>query len=301
MLIALFGGTGFIGSYLVKRLTEDGLRVRLAIRGEERKLGRAYMDSRVDFFSYDSQNEKSVARVVEGADAVINLIGTLNQDKRQTFALVHTQLPSAIAKACRSHKVSQLVHISALGAALDAPSAYLRSKAEGEEAIAAADSCIIIRPSIVLGRESKFVQLMMDMAKRTPMLLLPFGLSRVQPIIVGDLAQLIVTVIKQKDSNRGRILNAAGPCPMSIRQLARLILSVGQMKRLLVPLNPSLSYALAAVMEKTLRKPPVTKDNCLSLSKDYLCPAEENHALQQLGDLSDLKQALQQDFAADTA
>ena len=128
------------------------------------------------------------------------------------------------------------------------------------------------------------------------MLLLPCGRTQDQPIAVKDLVALILKAVRQEDSTSGRILNAAGPRPMSMRRLVELILSTGGKRRLLIPLSHSMSYALASLMEKTLRESPITRDNCLSLERDYLCSDEENHALRLLGGLSDIKEALQRDL-----
>lgn len=292
MLVALFGGAGFIGGHLVRALLAEGYRIRLALMGDEKWLDKRYLHPNLTLFAFDSESEESVARAVKGADKVVNLAGILTETKRRNFFTTHQQLPTFIARACRAEGVSQLIHISALGAAADAPSEYLRSKAAGEKAILAEfpDRATIIRPSIVLGANGAFVQLMRRMARLTPLLLLPCGLSRVQPIAVQDLSRLMVLLVKRKTAGKDKIINAAGSQPMSMQQLVSLILRSAGMRRMVLPMPYGMSYGLAALMEKLLRHPPITTDNCLSLSKDFLC--SENHSRQLLGELTEISEAL---------
>jgi len=292
MLIALFGGTGFIGGHLVSALLAEGYRIRLALMGDEKWLSNTYFHPSLELFAYDSQSEESVARVVRGTDRVVNLTGILNETKQRSFFTTHQQLPAFIAKACHSQKLAQLIHISALGAGAHAPSRYLQTKAAGEESILAefSSGAVIIRPSIVLGSGSGFVQQMMSIASMTPVLLLPCGLSRVQPIAVEDLVRLILLLLKNKRVSENKIINAAGPQAIRMWQLVSVILH--PKRRIIVPMSYGLSYGFATMLEKLLKQPPITRDNCLSLSKDFLCSEEENHIQQLLGKLTEIHEAL---------
>jgi len=292
MLIALFGGTGFIGGHLVSALLAEGYRIRLALMGDEKWLSKTYFHPKLELFAYDSQSEESVARVVKGTDRVVNLTGILNETKQRSFFTTHQQLPAFIAKACHSQRLVQLIHISALGAGAHAPSKYLQTKTAGEESILAEfpSSTTIIRPSIVLGSGSGFVRQMISIASMTPVLLLPCGLSRVQPIAVEDLVRLILFLLKDKRASKNEIINAAGPQAMRMWQLVSVILR--PKRRIIVPMSYGLSYGFATMLEKLLRQPPITRDNCLSLSRDFLCSEGENHIQQLLGKLTEISEAL---------
>ena len=292
MLIALFGGTGFIGKHLVTVLLAEGYRIRVALMGDEKWLAKTYFHPNLELFAYDSQSEESVARVVRGTDRVVNLAGILNEDKRRSFFATHQQLPTFVAKACHSQRLAQLIHISALGAGEDAPSKYLQSKAAGEQSVLAEfpSGATIIRPSIVVGLESAFVQQMSSIARMTPILLLPCGSSRVQPIAVGDLVKLVLLLLKDKAAGENKIINAAGPQSMRMWQLVSVILH--PKKRIILPMPYGTSYGLATMMERLLKQPPITRDNCLSLSKDFLCSDKENHIQQLLGKLTEISGAL---------
>lgn len=305
MLITLFGGSGFIGEYLVRALTAQKQSVRLALRGEGVRLGKVYMHPQLEFFAYSPHDKNSIAHAVKGADIVINLIGILNEVPRKSFAFTHSELPGLIARACRAQAVSRMIHISALGARTNASSAYLRSKAAGEKFIRAEKdlNVTIIRPAIILGKGGGFVRLMLKIARFTPLLLLPCGFSRVQPMAVQDLIRLLLIVVEGKKSIPHRSINAAGPRLLSMRQLVAMIFRFSpqiRMPRAILPLGYKASYTLARIMEMLLADSPVTRDNCLSMKKDSPCPEAANDALRILGELLSVEEGLQRDFAAQT-
>ena len=298
MLICLFGGTGFIGESLVRELTQTGHSVRVALRGNEKFLTKSYINSRLEFFAYDSRDKQSIARALARADIAVNLIGTLHEKPQSSFTFVHEEIPALIAQACREESVPRMIHISTLGAREDSRSAYLRSKAAGEKRLLAVKGPIvrIVRPSVVLGKRGGFVRLILRLARRTPLLFLPCGFCKVQPVAVQDLVR-VLRLLMVKETTHFTI-NIAGQEVFSMRRLVQLIIRCSPLRsRLVLPLDYGSSYAAARALESLFTIPPITRDNCLSMKEENLCLPPDNHALKLLEEVVDVEAALKQDFA----
>ncbi len=292
--ITLFGGYGFIGGYLLKRLCARGHRVRLAVASERAILPKDSQHPLAEVFGCSLGNPDSLEEVIRGADAVVNLIGILNPNKERGFRESHEDWPAAITAATKkvpsnnnsNNKKPHLVHISALGASADAKSEYLRSKYAGEQKVTAYRHRTIIRPSLVYGNDSPFAIQMLGMLRYLPCLWLPAGSSVTQPIMVEDLRDLILHILQKPEEFCGKTLAAAGPEATNMRRLLQMIArhEFGK-RRLVLPMNKKMSFIMAGLCEKWIKNPPITRDNCLSAYAAIKCPAEDNDALKILGHL----------------
>jgi uncharacterized protein YbjT (DUF2867 family) len=251
-LVTVFGGSGFIGRHVVRVLLKRGWRVRAAVRrpdlaGHLQPLG---MVGWVQPVQANLRNRASVDRAVRGADAVVNLVAILAESGRQRFDAVHVFGARAVAEATRAAGIGRLVHVSAIGADADSPSAYARTKALGEQAVleTIADATII-RPSIVFGPEDHFFNRFAGLAQLLPALpLIGGGHTRFQPVFVGDVATAIADAIEGK-AKRGAIYELGGPEIKSFRECMQLMLHEIDRKRLLLPLPWSLATLVASILQ----------------------------------------------------
>lgn len=268
--VTVFGGSGFLGRYVVERLADRDLIVQVAVRDPEaakhlRPLGQV---GQVTPVACDVTDAAAVARAVEGADGVINLVGLLAERGRQTFKSVHVDAPAAIAIAAAGANVESVVHVSAIGAASNALSEYSRSKAAGEEAVRGAfPDAVIMRPSVIFGPEDGFFNLFAGLARMSPALpLFGGGKTRFQPVYVADVADAVVAGLTDK-SARGRTYELGGPRVASFEALMTLMLDEIRRKRLLVSI-PFFVGDIQAAFAGLLPNPPVTRDQMKSLRAD---------------------------------
>ena len=197
-LITVFGGSGFLGKYVIRELVKDGWRVRAAVRRphtaqELKVIGNV---GQVQLVQANLRFAKSVERAVAGSDAVINLVALLFEEGKQRFESLHVRGAETLAKATAAEGISNFVQVSAIGADLESDSDYARTKAEGEDAVRAAiPTADIMRPSIIFGAEDQFFNRFAAMAQFAPALpLLGGGTTKFQPVYVGDVAQAIAKV-----------------------------------------------------------------------------------------------------------
>ena len=270
-LITIFGGTGFIGRYVVSRLAERGARLRVISRSPGthgnhlRPLGRV---DQIVVQSADLGSEAGLRLAVAGAAGVVNLIGILHESRRQRFAEVHGALPGRIAAAARAEGVVGMVQISAIGADPASSSAYARSKAEGERRVleAFADATVL-RPSIVIGPEDGFFNRFAALARILPALpLIGGGHTRFQPVYVGDVAQAVVAALEREDA-RGQVYELGGPQTYTFAELMRYMLRILGRRRLLLSVPLGLAKLQARCLE-LLPEPPLTRDQVELLQVD---------------------------------
>ena len=284
-LITIFGGTGFIGRHVVRRLAARGARIR-AISRNWRVHGRDLQPmgnvGQIVGGPVDLKSEPALTDVLAGSHAVINLIGILYETKRQKFAEVQGELPGRIARAAAAAGVGRMVQISAIGADPNSASAYARSKAQGEAAARAAFAdAAIMRPSIVVGPEDGFFNRFAAMARLLPALpLIGGGETRFQPVWVGDVASAVVAALERDDA-RGETFELGGPKVYSFAELMRYMLQVIERRRLLVPLSFGLA-ALQARFLELLPVPPLTRDQVELLKVDNVV-APDARTLTDLG------------------
>lgn len=268
-VVTVFGGAGFIGRHVVRRLAARGATVRVATRSPE-TAGHLLPMGEVGqiVLARFADDEAGLARLVAGADAVVNLVGILFERRAGDFDRVHGELPGRIGAAAEAAGVARLVHLSAIGADPASPAHYARSKAAGEAAVRAAfPDAVILRPSIVFGPEDGFFNRFAQMAKISPALpLVGGGRTRFQPVHVGDVADAILVALDRPEF-AGRTFELGGPKVYTFEQLLAYTLEVTGRRRLLVPLPFALARLQARLLE-LLPTPPLTRDQVSLLERD---------------------------------
>jgi uncharacterized protein YbjT (DUF2867 family) len=245
--VLVLGGSGFIGRHVVGALVRQGIKVTVPARRRERAKHLILLPT-VDVIEADVTAPGVLERLMLGHDAVINLVGVLHGPN---FDTPHVKLPQAVIAACRATGVKRLVHMSALGASPDGPSAYQRSKGKGEQAVMQARDldATVFRPSVVFGPEDRFLNTLACLARFTPVLMVPCPDARFQPVYVGDVAKAIVTSLGELDTH-GRSYELAGPREYTLKELVRFACEWTGRRRLVLGLPDSLSTLSAWFLEK---------------------------------------------------
>lgn len=277
----VFGGSGFIGRYVVKRLAAAGYVVRVAVRDPEAALFLKPMGAvgQVVPLAASVTDPAGVARAVAGASLVVNLVGILSERRAGDFMRIHAEGAANVARAAASAGVSALVHVSAIGAAADSPALYARSKAAGEEAVRAAfPQAAILRPSVVFGAEDAFFNRFAAMARLLPVMPVIGGACRLQPVYVGDVADAVMAALAQ---GAGRTYELGGPAVMTMREVIAYVLRVTGRARGTISLPRGLVMLKAAFLEHVPGK-PLTRDQVRLLERDNVV-AEGMPGLAALG------------------
>ena len=263
-LVTVFGGSGFIGRHLVRRLAEQGHTIRVAVRSPDEALFLKVM-GRVGHIVPVPANitdEASAARAVAGSDWVVNLVGILAEGGGRSFERVHAQGAGNVAKAAAVAGVSRLVHMSALGASDTSPAKYGKSKAKGEAAVRAAfPSAVILRPSVVFGPEDGLFNMFACMAKFSPVL--PVIDTSFQPVYVGDVADAIMAGLTRDDA-LGGTFELGGPEVASWRRMMELVVRHTGRKRYLATV-PFWILAIEGLILQFLPGKLLTADQVLML------------------------------------
>jgi uncharacterized protein YbjT (DUF2867 family) len=271
-LITVFGGAGFLGRHIVRRLAHDGWIIRVASRDRERpQFLKIYGDpGQVVPIIADVTRAESVIPAMIDADAVINLVGILAPRGRNTFDAVHTQGAANVAAAARDAGAKRLIQLSAIGADPESPSVYARTKAAGERAARSAfPDVTILRPSVVFGPEDDFFNRFARMARMMPVL--PTFESKVQPVYVGDVADAAIKVLDDP-ATKGRTYELGGPRVMTYREVMEIVLKETGRRRLLLPLPLAIAKVQAWFLEK-LPSPILTRDQVKLLGIDNVVAA----------------------------
>ena len=292
-LITVFGASGFIGSYVVKRLAKRGYLVRAAVRDPS---GASFLKPMGDVgqvtpVQANVRCKESVIKVIDGADGVINLVGIFRQIGRQRFDAVHHQGAKNVAQAAADVGSKCLVHMSTLGASLRSPSVYSKSKADGEKSVTEAfPNATIIRPSIVFGPQDDFFNRLAALACFSPVMPVlgcPYpkynagridffgnGGTRFQPVYAGDIADAIVQTI-ENDTYAGKICELGGPEVFSFKEIIEKILHSTGRRNLVIPVPFGLALTVAFLAE-LLPVPPLTRDQVKLLRNDSVLDGGAN-------------------------
>ena len=281
----VFGGSGFVGRYAVARLARAGARVVVGVRHPEtagflKPMGDV---GQVVPTRADVGDPAAVAAAVAGSDLVVNLVGILFERGRRRFSAVHVRGAETVARAAAAAGARRLVHVSALGADAESPSAYARSKAEGEAAARAAfPDLTIVRPGLVFGPEDDFFNRFAKLARISPALpLVHGGRTRFQPVHAGDAAEGIRRVAERADA-AGRVYEFGGPRIYTFRALLEFVLATTGRRALLVPVPEALLRFKARFFE-LLPRPPLTRDQIALLRRDSVAGAAGARGFADLG------------------
>jgi NADH dehydrogenase len=258
--IGIFGGSGFIGSSLANDLVENGFRLRIFTRSRDRAR-HLWLLPNTNVIEIDVFDESAVAGELNGCDAVVNLTGILNErrDDGAGFRRVHTELTRTIIKASFSAGTRRYLHMSALYAEPFAPSYYLRTKAEGENAAMAAHddgmATTIFRPSVIFGPGDAFLNRFAVLLKLSPFVFpVPCAATVLQPVFVGDVCAAMIKTLTDR-STFGHRYDLGGPEKLSLADIVRRVAQITGRRRLLVPLGPRLSKLQAQIFEFFPGKP----------------------------------------------
>lgn len=269
----VFGGSGFLGRVVVQKLVEQGYGVRVPTRDPEAAKDLKVMGAvgQVVPFAASVRSDAEVAAALEGAELAVNLIGILSQTRRDKFQTLHVEVPARLARLARAAGVKHFVHVSALGADKTSSSAYARTKALGEEAVRAFfPEAILFRPSVMVGPQDRFLRRFEEMIRFSPLLpLIGGGKTRLQPVFVGDVATAMVVALARPEA-WGKVFQLGGPEIYSFKALMEELLHRAGVRRLLLPVPWGAAMALAAVFERLLPSPPLTRDQLELLKKDNL-------------------------------
>ena len=267
--VVLIGGSGFVGSAIANRLCKAGIEVLIPTRRRSRA-GHMLLLPNTQVVEADVHDPATLANLFAGADAVVSLVGILHSRSGTPygpdFARAHVELPKKIVAACRAAGVSRLVHVSALGADVDGPSEYQRSKAAGEAAIRSTGADLawtILRPSVIFGRGDSFLNLFADLARSFPVLPLAGAKAQFQPVYVEDVAEVVWRSL-QDPGSAGQIFELAGPTVYTLRQLVEYVSALVGCPRPIIPLCESLGLLQARLMELA-PQPLMSRDNVRSM------------------------------------
>lgn len=291
-LAVVFGGSGFLGRNVVRELAKRGWRVRVGVRRPHlaqflRPMGAV---GQIQLKQVNVRYRSSIAEALDGADAVVNLVGILHQEGAQKFDAVQLDGARAIAELAAEAGIETLVHVSAIGADATSDSAYARTKGEGEEAaLAAIPAATILRPSVIFGAEDQFFNKFATMATTTPFTPLPLiggGKTRFQPVYVDDVAAAVCEALVRPDA-QGKVFELGGPRSYSFRELMELMLREIGRERFLVPvpfpIANLIGFAGQVAGALPFVSPPLTQDQVKMLRVDNV--VDDSGTVGTLGDL----------------
>lgn len=274
--VTVFGGSGFLGRYVVQALAKRGYRIKVATRRPDlanylQPLGTV---GQITPIQANLRDAASVARAVSRADHVVNLVGILQEGGRQLFETLQAQGPRLIAQSAPAS--ANIVHVSAIGADAESESAYARSKAAGEAGLfEARPDAVVVRPSLMFGPGDNFFNRFASLARMLPVLPLAGADTRFQPVYAGDVAELIVRAVDRSVAG-GKVYECGGPEIRTLEALVQYVLDVTERKRLLVPLPSAVGRAQGSLMGllDTIslgllpREFAMTRDQAILLEKD---------------------------------
>ena len=279
-LVTVFGGSGFLGSQIVRAIVRRGARVRVAVRNP----GRGYRlpmlgdVGQIEVVQANIRDQASVARALDGAEGCINAVAVLYETGRQTFNALHVEGAEMVAAEASAQGVSRFVQISALGADADSASAYARTKAAGEAATLRHQSqAVVIRPSVIFGPGDSFFNRFAAMALLSPVLpLIGGGHTRFQPVFVGDVAAATAQAIADPGA-AGKVYELGGPTIYSFKELMEVMLKEIGRDRALIPIPFGLAKVIGLagdLMAFSPVAPLVTSDQVELLRSDNVVSAD---------------------------
>lgn len=283
-LVTIFGGSGFLGRNLVRNLAKQGWRIRVAVRRptfahDLKPLGKV---GQISIVQANLRDADSIIRAVEGADAVINLVGILKETGRQKFTTIHHQGALWVAQAADRAGVERLIHVSAIGADENSQSESARTKKAGEDAVLSVfPNATIVRPSILFGQDDDFFNMLGDMVRLFPVVPVVGATTKIQPLYVGDAAAAIAAALNHKKT-AGQIVELGGPEVLTIRDAFERVNNMTERNRPLVNVPNGIVQRIAG-MTGFLPGAPLTKDQATQLGVDNVVAEDGVVTINDLG------------------
>jgi NADH dehydrogenase len=272
--VCVFGGTGFLGRRLVRRLAGEGASVRVAVRSPERARSVLPDPDRVEVLRADVREPASVAAAVAGADAVVNAVSAYVEKAGVSFESVHVQGARTVAQEAFAAGVARLVLVSGISADPESASPYIRARGRGELAARQAfPGATVVRPGAMFGPGDALFGALADIVRLFPVVpLIGGGRTRVQPVYVEDVAEAIARVLAERGS-AGQTYELAGPAAYTLRELVGFVLRLVGKRRLLVPVPFAVAEVQARLFE-LLPSPPLTTSQVDLLRMDNLASGD---------------------------
>jgi uncharacterized protein YbjT (DUF2867 family) len=269
-MILVTGGTGFVGSNLVRRLRNDDIAVRALVRDPGR--GQALKDIAVDIVEGDVSNRESLDKAAHGCDRVVHLVGIIQETQNAKFQTVHVDGTRNVLEAAKKAGVRHILYQSALGTRPRAVSAYHKTKWQAEELVRASNvPYTILRPSLIYGPGDQFTMRLVEMIKHLPVLpVIGSGQSRIQPLYIDDAVSCIVKAITG-DSFFNEMLEIGGPDQLTYEELVGAVADALGVYRPTMHMPVFLAKGAARFLETMLTAPPVTSDQLIMLQEDNVC------------------------------
>lgn len=284
--ILVIGGGGFIGTHIVSRLAERGVRITVPARHRARVRHLILLPT-VEVIEADVNDDGALDKLLAGRDAVINLVGILHGTRGtpygRDFARAHVELPRRIVAGCQRHGIERLLHMSALGADKNGPSMYQRSKGDGEALVMASQlNWTVFRPSVVFGPDDRFLNLFAKLAQFFPVLPIGNADARFQPVWVGDVADAFVNALDNLATYR-KAYELAGPRIYTLRELVDFAARARGSSRPVIALPAGLARLQATVMEFAPGEPLLSRDNLDSMKVDNIASIQPYRPAPELG------------------
>ncbi|MFS4581723.1 complex I NDUFA9 subunit family protein [Phaeobacter sp. C3_T13_0] len=289
-LVTIYGGSGFVGRYIARRMAKEGWRVRVAVRRpNEAMYVKPYgVPGQVEPVLCNIRNDASVAGVMQGADAVVNCVGILNELGKNTFDAIQAEGSARIARIAAGQGVGSMVHVSAIGADKDSDSAYARSKAEGEASVLEhMPDAVILRPSVIFGAEDQFFNRFAAMTRLSPVLPIAHADTKFQPVYVDDVAKAAVAALLGRA--KPGVYELGGPEAKSFGALMHQMLEVIDRRRLVLSLPGPIAKLVAfgfdmmqAVSFQLIENKMLTRDQLKNLQADNVV-ADDAQGFKALG------------------
>ena len=279
--VLLLGGSGFVGTYIANRLSQRGVEVTIPTRRRERTKA-LIIQPNVEMPEVNINSEEALVELMQGKDAVINLVGILHSRDvvlpySKDFAEAHVELPKKIVAACKKAGVRRLLHMSALGADPKGSSEYLRSKGDGEAVVMAAQGDLdvtVFRPSVIFGLGDSFLSMFAGVLRKLPFFPLGFGQARFQPVWAADVADAYVDSLGNA-ATFGQAYDLVGPRIYTLRELVDYTAKLVNSTAKVIPLFEGWAYLQAGLMWLS-PKPLMSPDNLRSMEVDSVCDGKCN-------------------------
>ena len=273
-MILVTGGTGFVGSHLIKGLRQEELPVRAMVRNPEK--ARDLRDLGVEVVPGDVSDKASLEKAVQGIERVVHLVGIIQEASGATFQGVHVDGTRSLVEAARKAGVRHFLFQSALGTRANAESRYHRSKWEAEELVRNSGiPSTILRPSLIYGPGDQFTIRLSEMIRLSPVLpIIGSGRSKVQPIFINDVVACIVKTVTS-DAYLNELYEIGGPEQLTYEEVTRAIAAALGVSRPALHLPLLFMRSMARAMEAVLPKPPVTTDQLIMLQEDTVCSMKD--------------------------